>query len=375
MMFRLSLNSVALVVALLLTRQAAAQSDTQSDTRSDTPPADSSPTEASEGAAEPEAAAPKAGSSNERAEVLREEGPSDEAKKEAAERYKEGVKAYQQQHYKDAIDLFLEADQLAPSPALSFNIARAYDKILDTAGSLKYYRDYLRRVPDADDAEAVGKLVAEREQLLEKKGVQQVTVLTKPKGATIVVDDQPLGVTPWTGEIAPGTHRLELRLKGYADTERKFELEASRAMDITVRLVPAEAPPPTPPAGTPPPVEPMGGADAADERAQTNEGLGIWPWVTLGVGVATLATSGTFEFLRRKQEQKAEDATTQVQFMDHFDRMEKFKTTSRVLAGVGGGLVVASGVLFLLDMPSGDEPGVVAGCTSTGCAMQFSGEF
>src|SRR5689334_2986846 len=85
---------------------------------------------------------------------------SDEAKRaDAKARYEQGVEAYKKDRFKDAIDLFLEADHLAPSAPLSFNIARSYEKIGDDAGALRWYRDYLRREPNAKNAPDVQKLV------------------------------------------------------------------------------------------------------------------------------------------------------------------------------------------------------------------------
>src|SRR6188768_3647190 len=169
------------------------------------------------------------------------DAPSDEAameqrRAEAKTKYQEGAQAYSAGRYKDAVDLFLAADRLAPSAPLSFNIARAYEKLADDAGALRWYRDYLRRNPDAANATTVKPLIAALAESLRKKGVQQLTVLTSPAGATVTVDDHPLGVTPWTGELAPGEHRLLLSLRGYADAEQTVSLAPDQPLDTNVHL-------------------------------------------------------------------------------------------------------------------------------------------
>src|SRR5262249_28961624 len=73
----------------------------------------------------------------------------------ARARYRQGVEAYKAGHYRESIDYFLEADRASPSAALSFNIAVAYEKIDDVAAALRWYRDYLRRAPDAKDRAGV----------------------------------------------------------------------------------------------------------------------------------------------------------------------------------------------------------------------------
>src|SRR5262249_36376341 len=91
-------------------------------------------------------------------------------------RYRQGVEAFKESRFRDAIDLFLEADQLAPSAALSFNIAAAYEKIDQPPAALRWYRDYLRRAPDAQDRAQIEGTVAKLEQVLAQGGVQQMTV-------------------------------------------------------------------------------------------------------------------------------------------------------------------------------------------------------
>src|SRR5262249_30798358 len=51
----------------------------------------------------------------------------------AREKYRAGAAAYKAGHYKDAIDLFLDANRLSPSAALSFDVARAYEKLGDAS--------------------------------------------------------------------------------------------------------------------------------------------------------------------------------------------------------------------------------------------------
>src|SRR6187402_1513335 len=75
--------------------------------------------------------------------------------------FQRGAELYRAGHYEAAVKSFLEADRLAPSPALSFNIARAYERLDDASGALRWYRDYLRRSPAAKNAPEVRARVAE----------------------------------------------------------------------------------------------------------------------------------------------------------------------------------------------------------------------
>jgi hypothetical protein len=294
---------------------------------------------------------------------LAEDAPSDEAlsesrRAEAKAKYQSGVEAYEKRHYKDAVDLFLEADHIAPSAPLSFNIGRAYERLGDDTSALRWYRDYLRRSAGAQNADSVRELVTKLALSLSKKGVQQVTVLSSPAGATVNVDQQPVGVTPWTGELAPGKHRVLLTLRGYADTEQEFELAATEPLDVSLRLEAAKpgvvaSPAPSENATAAPPAA-AGVAPVAPVAPVSTEarGLGPWPWITLGAGAAALGGSLAFELMRRSAEDDAKHDPTQLGFQESVDRMQSRKTTARVLLGIGGAAVVTGAVLVFVDRKS-----------------------
>jgi hypothetical protein len=302
---------------------------------------------------------------------------------EGKARYERGAEAYAAGRFKDAIDLFLQADALAPSAALSFNIARAYEKISDDAASLQWYRDFRRRAPDAKNGPEVDERISALEKLLMAKGVQQLTVLSSPQGATVIIDDQPVGVTPYTGQFAPGSHKVALSLRGYADTERKVELGAEHAQDLNVPLVPARAGVAQPAAGASGTAEaPAGGSittqpgPASDEPSGPR--FGIWPYVGLGAGALALGGALGFEMSRRTAESDAEDDRTQVGFKEKLDAMQSRQTTARVFGAVGGVLVVAGGVLLVIDLTSRPTAATRAslGCfDDAGCGMQLGGRF
>src|SRR5689334_8589288 len=88
------------------------------------------------------------------------EAPSSEAKVEARRdaakvKFERGSELYEAGQYQKAVQAFMEADALAPSAPLSFNIARAYERLDDPSGALRWYRDYLRRSPRAPNASEV----------------------------------------------------------------------------------------------------------------------------------------------------------------------------------------------------------------------------
>jgi tetratricopeptide (TPR) repeat protein len=307
----------------------------------------------------------------------RGEASSASARQAAQATYKRGAAAYSSGHYTEAIDLFRQADRLSPSAALSFNIARAYEKIGDGPSTLAWYRDYLRRAPGSADAAEIARSIDRLEAELSQKGVQQVTVLSIPNGATIVMDGQPVGVTPWTGELSPGSHGASIRLRGYADVERTFVLSSTDAMDISVALD-AES---VSPSGSG--LASVGGVPsmpADTEPAHRSRAARTWGIVSLSAGVAALGGAFAFEMMRRSSAEDAQNEAEQLKAAQHLDDAESQAMTARILAGAGAALAVTGGVLLIVDAgkassSAGLGPRVGLGCSGGFCGASAFGRF
>jgi tetratricopeptide (TPR) repeat protein len=293
---------------------------------------------------------------------------------QARERYERGVEAYRLGRYAEAVELFRQADAIAPSAPLSFNIARAFAKLGDASGALRWYRDYLRRAPQAPNAAETAAQVRLYEEVLQKRGVQQLTVLSNPPSATVAVDGVTMGVTPWTGELAPGRHRVELVLRGFADEVRDFELAEHRALDVWVELraLPEQGAAETASTRTAPPP-----GSSPDARRSSNR-FGIWPYVALGAGTVALGGAVAFEISRQNAEDEAARDDMQISFKSKIDEMESRQTTAQVLLGVGGALVVTGGVLLAVELlaPSSKAHASVAlGAGPNGPGVSAFGSF
>lgn len=201
-----------------------------------------------------------------------------DAKAHARALYERGAKAYAEARYAQAVDSFLEADRVFPTPQLRFNIAKAYDRIGQPSGALCYYRDYLRRAPDAADFQEVTARVRELELLLGQRGVQQLTVLADPENAVVLLDGKPVGLAPWTGETWPGKHRVRLELAGYAPSEDVIELAPLHARDVSFKLAPT------------PPQAPPKSLALAEKPAQPAKVKPL-TWVVLATSTAALGTA------------------------------------------------------------------------------------
>ena len=314
-------------------------------------------------------------------DVAHEQAPA--ATAEASHRA--AVAAYARGHYRDAIDLFMQADRLRPSPAFSFNIARCYEQLDDAPSALAWYRDYLRRSSHPTDAAAVERVIARFERRLAQKGVQQVSVLSAPAGATVVIDGTPVGVSPWTGALAPGVHSVELTLAGYQRASERFELAPEHAQDVELTLVSAldER------GETSAPIATRANLTLQRQRMATNARrdatarstqsvLNTAGWIAVGAGGAALVGAAAFEVLRRNAEADAKGEDRQIRFAQAVDTMQSRQTAARVLAGTAAGLGIAGGVLLIVAAGQDERaPGPQLGlaCTPRKCNASITGRF
>ncbi|MCA9684911.1 MAG: PEGA domain-containing protein [Myxococcales bacterium] len=95
-----------------------------------------------------------------------------------------------------------------------------------------------------------------------------VTVTAEPGDARLLIDGKHVGHTPWTGELTPGRHILELDHWGYAEQQKTVEVFPGAALETHVVLL---------------------------QQAQSTGKRPRWPgWLGIGVGLATTAAGVAF---------------------------------------------------------------------------------
>lgn len=290
-----------------------------------------------------------------------------------------GAQAYREARYKDAIELFLQANKLDPHPELIYNVGQAYEKLGDVSNALRSYREFLRLAPGATDRATIEVSIKNLEGRLRERGVQQVSIFSTPAGATVMLDNKSVGATPWTGEIAPGKHVVILRATGFPDTAKEFVLLSDRAMDLDIALAAGGSsgattfvPKPGDPTQQPPPPPPP---EPAKRR------VAPWTIAALAVGVVGFGAAIGLEVARAGAESDAEADPTQVGYRAKYDSMVSRQTAARVLVGIGAAATVAGGVLLVLDLraPSkdtaADPPKAALGCHVGTCGAFVTGRF
>ncbi len=312
-------------------------------------------------------------------------GANSGSRERAKQLYEEGLSAYRAGKHSDAIDKLLEADRVMPNAAFSYNIALVYEGMGDQRSALRWLRSYLRQSPAGTDQTAPLTKLRKFEALLQARGLQQVSVLSNPPGATVKIDGIALvGLTPFTTELAPGSHVASLTLEGYEFVQRSFELRPDRSMDVEVALV-AARPENNP---TQPGVTALAGPSHEPSLARLppatlppvtesqSSRVKPWTWLSMGVGTALLGGALVFEVKRRSAEQDAKSASQDV-YLDRYDRMESAQSTARQLA-VAGSVVLAAGLGLLtydLTRNSPTQTATLGSCPSGGLCGGLRGQF
>jgi hypothetical protein len=64
-----------------------------------------------------------------------------------------------------------------------------------------------------------------------------IRVVSDPSDAVVRVDGTVVGATPWTGELPPGRHQIEVGKEGFAPTRRSVDLAADddQALELSLR--------------------------------------------------------------------------------------------------------------------------------------------
>jgi hypothetical protein len=184
----------------------------------------------------------------------------------------------------------------------------------------------------------------------------------------VLVDGSPVGVTPWTGELAPGDHVVELRRRGFTDMSKEVDLAADRAALLELKMTKRDESAATDPA-------PVTGAPEVNEAPGWLLPLSI---TVIAAGAATGGAAIALEVLRGQEEDAARESATQLEAMDHVETMQDFQLGARIAAGVAGGLALIGGTLLVVDFAAFDEaPPATAAATCGGsfCGLTLSGSF
>lgn len=253
------------------------------------------------------------------------------AQSRASVLYEQGLLAYREARYEEAIQLFRKAHELEPHAALLYNLGQAYERTGRLRLAIQSFREYLRLDPTAQDRAVTEAHVKNLEQrLLAADG--RLVVRSRPSGATVRIDGRLVGKTPWNGTLSAGTHWVGLEHAGFVAIERELMVHGEKLAELSLELDPSHKDEP---------------------KATQHARVRLPTWLALGVTAASGSAALGFEIQRAKAEGEIEDAVTQLEHQRRYAEAEQFRDTARVLGAVGAAAALTGGVLLVLDLKAG----------------------
>lgn len=216
----------------------------------------------------------------------------------------EGAKAYEEERWQDAVDLFERAQSLVQAPTHLLYLARANEKL----GRLVKARELYNRIvrdplpPNAPEAFRRAQAEAEREKRAIDPRLARLTVnVEAPAEVSYRVVMDGVAVPPALIGIArpvdPGRREVTVTATGYRADPVAVELPEGGVDSVTVRLIadPAAAGTTAPPAASEPVLEspPLASASGAPQDGG-GKGLRVGSFVALGVGVVGVGMGTVF---------------------------------------------------------------------------------
>lgn len=191
--------------------------------------------------------------------------PTAAQRDEAKRRFQAGLDLFREGNYPASLVEFKRAYDTAPNYNVLYNIGQVYFQLQDYVDASKYLSQYLdeggKRITPARRAE----VEADLEKL--KMRIAQVNVVTNVPGAQILVDDEPLGVTPLPQPVlvSAGRRVFSATREGRQSVRKTVEVAGGDRLDVQLdlpELAPGQVPTPLPPVSAegaadpvPPPVD------------------------------------------------------------------------------------------------------------------------
>ncbi len=150
--------------------------------------------------------------------------------------FTQGETLYQQGEYGAAIWNFRQADAIRVTPEVAFDLAKCHEKLGDVAFATFWYRQYLKRAPNANDAldvaERVGTVLARAEG--EGRGLLEVT---SPGATELTINKASFAEDPVAMFLPPGEYELSARFPSGVKT-MVTQIRTGKTTPITFEPMP-----------------------------------------------------------------------------------------------------------------------------------------
>jgi hypothetical protein len=136
------------------------------------------------------------------------------AQQEAMQRFQRAVELYEEQDYAAALIEFKKAYDLAPSYKLLYKVGQVSYKLRDYAGALQAFEQYL--LEGGEEVTPERRAEVQEEINLLKAQTGRVEITSNVFGASVTIDDVPVGTTPLDGSllVSVGKRKITVSAEG-----------------------------------------------------------------------------------------------------------------------------------------------------------------
>lgn len=271
--------------------------------------------------------------------------PSEQEIAKAREQFRQGVQLEAAGDWAGALAKFEAVARVKMTPQVRFHIARCQHnlgKLLEALGGYRLAAHEASQDPNgAETVAEARKGIEEVEAMIPKLVIERGV---GAEAADVTLDGVALGDSSIGKEVPvnPGTHTIEFTLPGGKSDQRIVRVKEGDTK--TIKLTADLADTPDEPAG------PQG-----DEKTVEPEPR-VLPWVAVGVGGASLLTSGVFYLMRSStisdHDDQCVDNVCPRSLEDTGDKGKTYNTVGNITLGIGVlGLGVGTIMLLTDDAP------------------------
>jgi len=263
---------------------------------------------------------------------------NDEAMREAGKHFQRGVTLYGETDYRGALVEFKRAYDLAPNPAVLYNIGETEYQLRDYANALTTFERYLLDSGPSDSHRP--EVEANVREL--KSRVGRLTITTVPRGAEVSVDDRALGKN-FENPVLVGVGHLKVSasMPGRATVTQYIDVAAEDDVSLLMQL-PVTAPKPA--------AEPVPAGLVLTEQPPApprHSSLRIAGWVAtgvLGAGAVVMGALAIKEGSDLKSERNAvhDDGSNPSYVMEKRQRLDEMADRTRTYSLLADSLGVAA---------------------------------
>ncbi len=294
---------------------------------------------------------------------------SDADKAEAKELFAAGVGLFKKGQHAQALEKFQASYELRPHWRLHLNIGLCFKELSMYTEAKAEFDEFLQKGAEKMDDASLEQVFTELEDLKNIIAVLGIDVLNP--GATVKLDGKEVGTSPILGpiEVNPGSHVLEVVMKGHKPFKEEFLLSKGEEKNFTVTL---EA---LPEEKTVTPVGPFPGEGQETKKTRGKAAPAFWAMGGLTLALAGGATAMGVLTIKKKQELDDLDSSTEDSYPEgytlagHEDYLEERRNiqddgklfgilTTSFMAAAGAALVatVVAGVITHPFAPKEEQP-------------------